>query len=313
MNTVIDIVLPIFGLIGLGFVIAWTKILSKNTGEALGDFVFVVAIPMLIFRTLALAELPPVSPWPLWLSYFFGIAFVWLIADLIIRRIFGRDRKAAVIAGFAAGFSNLVLIGVPLVHMAFGDAGTVPLFVLISVHLPVMMVVGTVLIERADGGSVGFVDQAKRLAKNIAFNPLIIAIVAGGLWRVLGFPVSGLPKVIIDQIAATASPCALLALGMALRRYGIGGAILPAILLSGLKVFAMPLVVWLAATTFTDLPPLWIAVATVAAASPSGANAYLLAHRFNTSHALSSSTITITTAASMITIAIWLSVLGVGG
>lgn len=312
MSEVIDVVLPVFGLIGIGYLVAWFGVLSVKTGEAIGDFVFVIAIPLFIFKTLATADFPAVSPWALWLSYFAGVAVVWIAADLATRKIFGRDGRAGVVAGVSAGFSNLVLVGIPMVHATFGEAGTIPLFILISVHLPIMMLVSTLLIVRhqdADAAPKRAVDVARTILGNLLKNPIIMGILAGVAWRFTGLEITGVPRSLIDQLAMTATPCALFTLGMGLRRYGIGGNVAPAIVLSILKIIVMPAAVWLIVTTFTDLPALWVAVATVAAACPSGVNAYLIANHFRTGHALSSNTITLTTAAAVVTMSVVLTLL----
>jgi hypothetical protein len=57
MQHFLEIVLPVFGLIGLGAAIAWTKLLDHSTGDALSEFVFAVAIPLLVFRIVATADL----------------------------------------------------------------------------------------------------------------------------------------------------------------------------------------------------------------------------------------------------------------
>ena len=51
------IVLPVFGLIGLGYAARRLGLVSDATGEGLSDFVFTLSVPCLIFRTLARAEL----------------------------------------------------------------------------------------------------------------------------------------------------------------------------------------------------------------------------------------------------------------
>ena len=45
MNQIVAIVLPVFGLIALGYAAAWSGVLRRETGEALSDFVFIIAIP----------------------------------------------------------------------------------------------------------------------------------------------------------------------------------------------------------------------------------------------------------------------------
>ncbi|MCW2308710.1 AEC family transporter [Rhodobium gokarnense] len=317
MTDVALIVLPAFALIGLGYAIAWFNILKTETGEALGDFVFTIAMPVLIFRTLATADFPDISPWPVWISYFSAVAIIWVIADLLIRKGFKRNVHAGVVAGFAAGYSNLVLVGVPITYTAFGEAGTVPLLILISVHLPIMMVVGTILIERANrledvgGEKPSRAKLVRTLARNLIVNPLILAILVGIGFRYTGLTLDGLPKALVNQLTATATPCALFALGMALKRYGIGGNVGPALVLSVLKVVVLPIIVFVFAYYLTNLPPLWVTVITIGAACPAGVNTYLMANRFRTGLALASNTITITTAASVVTVTMLLAILGV--
>src|SRR5829696_2952111 len=132
------IVLPVFGLIGLGYAARRLGLVSDATGEGLSDFVFTLAVPCLIFRTLSRAELPAVQPWGYWISYFLGVAIVWAVAMATATRVFRVTGNAAVVAGFTAGQSNTVFVGVPMIK-AYGDEGAVPLFLLIAVHLPVVI------------------------------------------------------------------------------------------------------------------------------------------------------------------------------
>src|SRR5215218_2145383 len=102
----IAIVLPVFGLIGAGYVARQILLMTDRTGEGLSDFVFAMAVPCLIFRTLVKAEIPDVQPWGYWISYFAGVAVVWALAMLFGRRFFGLGGTSAVVAGFAAGQAN---------------------------------------------------------------------------------------------------------------------------------------------------------------------------------------------------------------
>ena len=44
------------------------------------------------------------------------------------------------VVGFAAGQANTVMMGIPLILSAYGEEGAVPLFLLVAIHLPVIMV-----------------------------------------------------------------------------------------------------------------------------------------------------------------------------
>ena len=50
-----DIVLPVFGVIAFGYVCAWTGLLRERVAEGVSDYVYTIAIPLLIFRTLSAA------------------------------------------------------------------------------------------------------------------------------------------------------------------------------------------------------------------------------------------------------------------
>ncbi|AXS42339.1 AEC family transporter [Breoghania sp. L-A4] len=313
---IVAVVLPIFALIVFGFGAAVTKLLNESVGDALGQFVYVIAIPLLVFRTLATASFDGASPWALWAAYFSGVAIIWATATLLSRRIFRREARYGVIGGISAGFANTVLVGIPVVSATFGDTGLVPLFVILSVHLPVMTIASTILMERAavtDGTEEPkpLLQTLIGITRNLLVNPLVIGILAGAAWRTAGLPLTGLPADAIGKIANAAIPVALFSLGMSLRRYGIRGNLAPAIVMTALKIVGLPVIVYLLTLYVFKLPPLWVQVATLTAACPTGINAYLFATRFGTGHALSSNTITLSTGGAVLSIGLWMKFLGV--
>lgn len=315
VQQILAIVLPVFALIGLGYLAARSRLLDPSIGDALGQFVFVIAIPVLIFRTLATSSLDGASPWGLWISYFTGVGVIWTAGTLLVRLAFGRDARAGVIAGISAGFANTVLVGIPLITAIHGEEGLVPLFLLISVHLPVMTIACAVLMERAavlDGTQapkpLGGV--LREIALSLATNPIVIGILAGGAWRILGWPVEGILADVLGRIAGAAVPVALFSLGMSMVAYGVRGNIGPAVLLSALKLVAMPAVVYGMAAHVVGMPPLWVSVATLIAACPTGVNAFLFAARYGTGHAMSANSITFTTAAAVVVTGGWMAFLG---
>jgi predicted permease len=309
------VVTPVFGLIALGYGAAAAKLFTSELGEALGEFVFALPVPVLIFRTIAVAQFPDVSPWPLWIAYFCGVILSWGTATILARRVLGLSAAEGVIAGVSASFSNTVMIGVPLIYTAFGEAGTVPLFLIISVHMPIMMTAGTIMTERAarledpDHQATSTVHALQAVARNLATNPIVIGVIAGGIWRASGWPLDGSPRIIIDQMSNAAVPCALFSLGMGLKRYGLFGQFPLAIMATTLKLVVMPLIVFLVASKLTNLPPLWVTVVTICAGLPSGVNSYLFAVRFNVGQAGASSAITLTSTLGVVSLIIWLNLL----
>lgn len=305
-----EIVLPVFGVIALGYFSVWIRLLSEKAGEGLNDFVFVIAIPVMIVKTLLGAALPEGSPWGYWLSYFVGVAIVWSFAQIVTRKFYRRPGREAVIMGFSSAQSNIVLMGIPLVLTAYGEAGAVPLFLLIAVHLPIMMLAATLMIESADAG----VTRAAilKLVKSLVTNPLLIAFAVGSLGRIAGVQLGGAPKQFVDLISAAAVPCALFAMGMALRKYGVFGDVKLSAFIVAAKLFALPCFVFLLAKYLFALTPVWAGVAVIFASMPVGINSYLLAARYNTGVATVAGAVTLSTALSLFSVSFWLFVLGVG-
>ena len=315
MSDIFSIALPVIGLAGLGYLAAITGLLSREAGDGLASFVFNLAIPVLLFRSLATAEYSAGSPWYFWLTYGAAILVAWVGAIVLIALIVRRGYRASIIAGVAAGFSNLVLVGIPLVERAYGQDGLNIHFVLLAVHLPFMMAVSTFLMEfaaRADGAEdapLSVVGVAGELLKSFAVNPIIIGILAGAGWYFTGLGLAQAPTQIMDLIGRTAGPLALFSLGMSFVKYGIRGNWQPGIGLAFLSVVVMPAVALFVGTHILALPPLWLKVAVLGAACPTGVNAYLFATYFKVAEGLASSTIVLAALMSIITIPFWLSVL----
>jgi malonate transporter and related proteins len=315
MDQIVTIVLPVFGIIGIGYLIAWFGVISSETGDAIADFVFAVPIPVLVFRTIATAEIPDgLTPIYLLGVHMLSFLIIWTAGTLAVRRIFGRDARAGVVGGIAAGYGNVFMLGIPLVVTAYGEAALAPVSLAVSLQLPLLLVLSALLIERAmvvDGvasASGGSANIAANAFKNVALNPIIIGAVAGLVWRIGGFEMIGVVESIVDRLADVAGTLALLALGLGLAKYGVSGAARPAIALALLKLMIMPALTLLIVVFVVPLPPIWAKVIVIAAACPSGSNVYIVAARFRTGEALASNTIVLTTVASIVSITFWLSV-----
>ena len=308
MSALVETVIFIFGLVALGYLAGLAGVLKDETGDALSDFATTIALPVLLFRTLATSDFGGTAPWSLWIVYFVAAAASWSVGQFVTARVFGRDGRASIIGGIASGFSNLVLLGLPFTLGVFGQAGMSVLSLIVAVHLPVMLAVSVVLFALVDK------DEERTLGREIvlflkalAVNPLVAGIVLGLIWRVLGLAMPELGMRFVDTFAAIAGPLALFAMGLGLRRFGVTANFGPAFALSLLKLVFMPAVALAMALLF-HLPPLTAQVVVLAAALPTGVNPYLFATRFGTGQALSSNALTIGTILAAATTAAWLAI-----
>jgi predicted permease len=310
MSPLVETVLFIFGLVALGYIAGVTGYLKVQTGDALSEFAVGIALPLLLFRTLIGADFYGSAPWALWGVYFAAVIVAWTAGHLVITRVFGRDSKAGVVGGVSSAFSNLVLLGIPFMLGVLGQRGFEQLSLLISVHLPAMLMASIILFEffsRRRGDPIHPARIVRTFLSKVFSNPLIIGILAGLLWRLTGLQLPSLAMRFVDALAGIAAPLALFAMGLGLKKFGISGNLRPALTLSMLKLFLMPAAALAFAWLFA-LPPLTAKVAVAAAALPSGVNSYLIATQFGTGQALASNQMTIATALAAFTTAFWLTI-----
>jgi predicted permease len=309
MTAIAQDVLPIFILILFGFLLVRLKILSASVGDGLGAFVFNVAVPMLLFRTIANADFHGASPFRLWVSYFAGVFVAWTIGHLIATRFFGRDRREGVLAGVSSAFANNVFIGLPLVERTVGAEGIVAMSILLAIHLPLMMIIGTVMMERAEQKtsgqpSHGVLAVSRQVGLNLLRNPLVIGLIAGMVVQLIGGPLPPMIDGLVGQVAGTAAPLALISLGMTLNKYGMLGNVRIAGTISTVKLVVMPATVWLS-SHLLGLSPQWTAALVLTSSVPTGINAWLIASRFGVGQGLAASVITLSTAAGVISVSLW--------
>jgi malonate transporter and related proteins len=124
-----------------------------------------------------------------------------------------------------------------------------------------------------------FTETATTLAKMLATNAIILALVAGGVWRLTGLGLHPVPDRMLEMLGDAGIPTALVALGVSLAAYSLKGSWSGMFTLIALKMILMPAIVFALARHAVTLPPLWIKVAVLFAAMPTGANAFLFAQR----------------------------------
>lgn len=310
MSPMAETIAFVFGLVGLGYAAGWTGLLRPQVGDALADFAIVVAVPALLFRTMIGMDFAGAAPWAMWAAYFCAIPLVWLAGHLVVTRLFGREVAAGVVAGVAASFSNLLLLGLPFVQGVFGRPGVEILSLLLAIHLPIMMAASIVMFEwarRGEGKASAPLTVLRGFLRNLFLNPLIVGILAGLAWRASGLAMPAMGARFVDAFAGIAGTVALFSMGLGLRKFGISGNVKPALALALLKVVLMPALV-LGTVLVADLPPLVATVVVVAASMPTGVNPYLIASRFGTGQVLASNTMTISTLLAAVTTGVWLAV-----
>ena len=302
MTILLEVVAPVFGVMALGALSVKLRVLDKGAVKGLVLFVFNFAIPILLFRSLAHAELPSEIEWAFLLSYFGGAVTVFLSGMALGRFVFKRTLADQAIFGMSAGFSNTVLIGIPILFTAFGPEATLPTLLIIAFRGPLLMSLTTALIQVGKGGEVTLPDQVRTIGIELVRNPIIMGLALGLLVNVSGLAIPAPIDRMAEMMGASAVPCALFALGASLAGYPITGDVPPAMILTALKTLVHPAIVWILAVPVFGLEGIWVPVAVTMAAMPSGINVYLFGARYNAAPGVAARTVFLTTAFSLITL-----------
>lgn len=306
MNGLAGIVLPIFGIMALGALAVKIRVLNQGGVHGLVLFVFNFAIPILLFRSLALTELPEDIRWSFLLSFYGGSFAVFAAGMAAGRALFGRVLADQGIFGMGAGFSNTVLMGIPILFTAYGPDATLPTLLIIAFHGPLLMSLTVAIILTGRGGGVSLGRMARIIGLDLVRNPIIMGLLLGVAVNLSGIELPGPVDTMAEMVGASAVPCALFALGASLAGYPLTGDVPPALVLSFLKVVVHPALVWLLAVPVLGLEGIWVPVAVTMAAMPSGINVYLFGARYDVAPGVAARTVLVSTAASLVTLPVLL-------
>ena len=316
MSAIVHIIVPVFGMVLIGWLIGRTRLLSAEGLRGFTAVTFYALFPALLFRSMAKVELATLDLDIL--LAFFGAVLLLYAALMGLGRLQGLGLGDRAMLALSGVFSNGVGIGIPFITFAFGEKGLVPLLMIISVHSLILLTFSSFLMEvdAKAGGRDRLAAKLGGAALSLVKHPVIPAIFAGLAWGELTRLVPGLatPAVIdriLQALAAAAPPCGLIMVGASLAHVGLKGHWQSAALATVFKLALLPVLVWTFGRYVFPLDPLWLMVATLNAALPAGANVYLVAQMYGVGVARATNAVVISTAASVFTLSVALLLLGV--
>ena len=310
-DPVLSALLPVVLLIAIGYVAGRAGWIRAEGIKDLSNLVFMVLTPALLFRTMSTVHVEELDFKPV-AMYF--VAATLLFALMLVWK--GFTRRATVLA-LAATFSNTVMIGVPLVGLAYGQAGLVTLFTLISVHALVLLTLATVVLELAVAREATADARESRhmmltvllAVRNGIFHPVPLPIIAGLIFAQTGLVVPTLLDKPLLLLGNAFGPMALVLVGVTLTHVRIGEHFKDALALALIKNLAFPALV--AALSWTlGLSGLSLSVMIVAAAMPIGANVFLFSQRYRVAEELVTASVAVSTALAMLTVSLVMALIG---
>ncbi|MEM7467595.1 MAG: AEC family transporter [Pseudomonadota bacterium] len=295
-----DVVIPIFAIVGLGYAFSKKALFGPEVAAGLTRFMFYFAVPAMLFKSIATTELPNHIPWNFWLAFYVPSFIVFFIAMLTTRSLFGWRSAESGIAGVCAAYSNMVLLGLPLLLAAYGERVNLPLFMLLAPQ-SLLLFPTTIFAVEVFGGEKRGLDSLKlSLIGKLFLNPIILALVLGLIANLSGLVIAKIPLSILELISAAAPACALTALGASLAQYEFKGIHAASYTLAFLKLVMHPILVFLMCRVL-GIEGFWMQVAVFLAAMPCGINAFIFASNYKLKAEIVTQSIVLSTLLSVIT------------
>jgi malonate transporter and related proteins len=306
MFAIVSVVAPVFALMAFGYAAVRLKLFPAEGVKFLVAFVNNFATPCLLFQSMVSVDFRSAFNLAIIGPFYLGALFSLLAGSLIATKLFKNRPGEGVSSGFAATFTNTVLVGLPILSRAYGEEALPVAFSIIGLHGAILLTIGMLTMElvRRDGASLGA--TLWLAARRIAANPLIWGIAAGLAGNFLGVTLAEPVDAFFTMMASAVVPAALFGIGGALNEYRLADNWLQALAMAALKLVVHPLIAY---ALMVPLLHVDIAVARygiLLAAMPSGINAYVFATYYNRGVNVATNTVLITTVGSAITVSVWL-------
>ncbi|MDN5788364.1 AEC family transporter [Pseudorhodobacter sp.] len=311
MNALLDVILPVFLILGAGYVAAWRKIVDEGAIDGVMRFAQNFAVPCLLFRSISRLDLAQSFDPGLLISFYAGALGAGVLGYLGARVFFARDAKDALSIAFVASFSNTLLLGLPITERAYGADALAGNYAIISIHSPLIYAIGISLMEAVRSRGQGMAKAAllRQILRAILSQPLVLGILGGFVVNLTGLPLPTAVSSAVDMMVRAAIPAALFGLGGVLVRYRPEGDMKTIAMVCGLSLIAHPLITYGLGRFVFGLNTDQMRSAVVTAAMAPGVNAYLYANIYSAARRVAASSVLLATAATIVTAWAWLHLL----
>ena len=308
MSALLDVIIPVFLIIGFGYCTVWARLFSIDTIDGLMKFSQNFAIPVLLFNAIAKVDLANVFDLNLFFSFYVGATAGFLIGFLGAYYLFNRPVEDSVVIGFCCLFSNTVMLGLPITERAYGEDALQHNFAIVSIHAPFCYCLGITVMEIVKSSEKSIRKKSVVILKAMFSNALVVGIVLGFFINICGISLAKSIQASVDMITAVALPAALFGMGGVLYQYRPAGDIGPIVMVCLVSLLIHPAIVWITGLNL-ELSDMRLRSAVITAAMAPGINTYVFANMYGKAKRVASTGVLFSTALSIGTVWVWLNLL----
>lgn len=308
MQALLDVILPVFLVIGIGYLCVWRGVISASASEGVMQFATGFAVPLLIFQAISTLDLQQNFQFNLLFSFYVGAVSGFVLGYFGARKLFDRGIEDSIAIGFCCLFSNSMLLGVPISERAFGAESLSANFAIIAIHSPICYAIGITAMELAKSTGTTGRQKANKVFKSMFSNPLVLACLSGALFNIFNLSLPTAANDAIAMIARAGLPAALFGIGGILSQYRPEGDLRVTLYVCCVSLVLHPAITFaMGKLTGLSLDPLRSAVITASMAP--GVNAFIFANLYGHAKRVAATSVLIATTISILTIWVWLHVL----
>jgi predicted permease len=272
LATLTDPILPIFAILGIGYLAGRRGWFDQDFARVLNRFVFFIAQPALVFLIVSGAPFADL-PWRGLGAYFIAQITIYAGTAALTRFVFKRDIREAILLGMTCAFVNHVFYVLPIAQLIYGDTAAIPIAGVIAVDIAVLYCGTILLMDILAGGGL------RRVAIATSRNPALIAI---GLGLAANLARESLPPGLFtyaEFVGRAAPPASLFSLGivMAAAVAWPFGAVTWTVV--GIKIALHPLLALFALSALT-VETAAADILLLVSAGPCGAMAFVIALQY---------------------------------
>ena len=303
LSTILNAVLPLFGLILLGYVSGRRQLLGPGAVDNLNNFVVWLALPALLFQAMAQITWEQANQPGFVLTTGLAMAAVFGTSYVLGRNPQRRLADAS-IDGLAASYSNSGYMGIPLCIMVLGQDSLPATVVSVLLTACGLFAFSIVLVEIDLQSSPNILRTARKVLQSLLRNPLVTAPLLGAVFAAMQIPLPGPLLQLTTLLGEAASPCALVTIGLFLAQSQTGGELKAVRRIVVLKLFLHPLITFVLVRWVFDMPALWGNTAILLSALPVGTGPFMLAKLYDRQPAVTSRAILLSTLLSVFTVSV---------
>ena len=300
--TSLEVTLPIFAVILLGWLLNRTHVLDEHFVLRANDLIFRVALPAKLFLDVSACDLRATMD-----LKFVMIAIGATLLSILLAWIFGSHyltdpaEQGAFIHGAVRG--NFAYVGLTLLQNLIGDQVMALGAIIMATVIPIYNVAGVVILTIKKSGAEKL--RPGRLLLDVLKTPMIVAILVAIPFSLLRVQLPFVVEKPLSYLSAMVAPLALLCVGAGVRLDSVRRnlrKILPACAFKLIlqPLLMVPLAIWL------GLSGPQVLVLLVLSGTPAAVNVYIITQKMGGDGEMASGIVVLSTALSIVTLTIWL-------